>query len=225
MNEKINLAVSYSGGKDSALALYRAVKSGGNPVNLLTTYNENAGRSWFHGVPVAVLDKISELMGIPLEVVKTGEGDNYARDFEVALLRLRERGVSACVFGDIDIPFHYDWCDARCKAAGLESLFPLWNGNRRELVYELIDSGFKAVITIVDSSRLGEKFLGRTLTHELAEEIHSEGADICGENGEYHTFVYDGPLFRESVNFKFGEAVRRGNYVILPLLLKSLNQI
>ncbi|MDR0877179.1 MAG: adenine nucleotide alpha hydrolase, partial [Treponema sp.] len=160
MTEKLPFAASYSGGKDSALALYRAVKNGGEPVSLLTTYNESAGRSWFHGVPAELLDTVSELMGIPLERVVTGEGDGYARDFEAALIRLRERGVRACVFGDIDIQLHYDWCASRCEAAGLESRFPLWNGSRRELVYELIDSGFKAVITIVDSSRLDEKFLG-----------------------------------------------------------------
>lgn len=220
MTEKIKLVASYSGGKDSALALYRAIKSGCEAVSLLTTYNESAGRSWFHGVPAAVLDKVSELMGIPLELFKTGAGSDYAQDFEAALARLREqRGARACVFGDIDIQAHYDWCTSRCKAAGLDSLFPLWSGGRRELVYELIDSGFQAIITIVDSSRLSEKFLGRTLTKELAEEIASEGADICGENGEYHTFVYDGPLFREPVPFALGEAVRRGNYGILPVSL------
>ncbi|MDR1944057.1 MAG: diphthine--ammonia ligase [Synergistaceae bacterium] len=219
MTGKMKFAASYSGGKDGALALHRAVKSGREPVSLLTTYNEGAGRSWFHGVPAEMLYKVSELMGIPLELAKTGEGDGYAQDFEAALERVKGRGASACVFGDIDIQLHYDWCASRCKAAGLESLFPIWNGNRRELVYELIDAGFKAVITIVDPSRLSEKFLGRTLTRELAEEIASEGADICGENGEYHTFVYDGPLFSAPVNFKFGEVVRRGNCSILPVSL------
>ncbi|WP_353097658.1 hypothetical protein [Tissierella praeacuta] len=100
------------------------------------------------------------------------------------------------------------------------SIFPLWNESRKELVYEFIESGFKAVITIVDSSRLSEKFLGRTLTKELMEEIVVEGADICGENGEYHTFVYDGPLFKESVNFKFDELTRNGDYSILPISLE-----
>ncbi|GHV50865.1 ATP-binding protein [Deltaproteobacteria bacterium] len=217
MTEKIKFTASYSGGKDSALALYRAVKNGHKPTSLLTTYNEEAGRSWVHGVPAEVLDNVAELMGIPLELVKTGERDDYARDFEAALARLRDRGTRACVFGDIDIQLHYDWCASRCEAAGLESLFPLWNGGRRELVHELIDSGFQAVITIVDTSKLSEKFLGQTLTRELAEKIAAEGADICGENGEYHTFVHDGPLFREPVKFTFGGTVRRGDYAILPV--------
>ena len=220
MNKKIKFVASYSGGKDGVLALYRAINSGYEPVGLLTTYNESAGRSWFHGVTVEVLNKVSQLIDIPLELVKTGPRDDYAKDLEKALLKLKDNGINACVFGDIDIQAHYDWCDSRCKVAKIESIFPLWNESRKELVYELIESGFKAVITIVDSSRLSERFLGRTLTKELMEEIVAEGADICGENGEYHTFVYDGPLFKEPVNFKFDEIIRSGNYSILPLSLE-----
>lgn len=220
MIKKVKFVSSYSGGKDGALALYRAINSGYEPISLLTTYNDSAGRSWFHGVPVDVLNKVSQLIDIPLELVKTGDGDDYAKDFERALIRLKDKGINACVFGDIDIQAHYDWCDSRCNLAKIESIFPLWNESRRELVYEFIESGFKAAITIVDSSRLSEKFLGRTLTKELMEEIVAEGADICGEDGEYHTFIYDGPLFKEPVNFKFNEIVRSGNYSILPISLK-----
>ncbi|WIV12924.1 diphthine--ammonia ligase [Proteiniborus sp. MB09-C3] len=220
MNKEIKFVSSYSGGKDGVLALYRAIKSGYEPVRLLTTYNENAGRSWFHGVPVEILNKVSQLIDIPLDLVKTGVGDDYTKDFEKALLKLKDNGINACVFGDIDIQAHYDWCDSRCKVANIESIFPLWNESRKELVYEFIESGFKAVITIVDSSRLSERFLGRTLTKELMAEIVAEGADICGEDGEYHTFVYDGPLFKESIDFKFDEIIRNGNYSILPLLLE-----
>ncbi len=220
MAERMKFAASYSGGKDGALALYRAIQSGHEPVCLLTTYNEDAGRSWFHGVPTELLCKISELTGIPLELVKTGKGDDYGRDFETALARLREQyGAQACVFGDIDLQLHYEWDIARCKAAGVAGMFPLWNGGRRELVHELIDTGFKAVITIVNTSFLSEKYLGKTLTRELAEEIAAEGADICGENGEYHSFVYDGPLFREPVSYKLHEIVRHDSYAILPISL------
>ncbi|GHU98795.1 ATP-binding protein [Clostridia bacterium] len=217
--KNIRFVASYSGGKDGALAFYRAVQSGFRPLALLTTYNESAGRSWFHGVPSDLLHTVSASIGVPLELIKTGEGNGYAADFEAALERLKKtKGARACVFGDIDIQAHYDWCDARCKAAGLESAFPLWNGDRRRLVYELIDLGFKAVITIVDSSKLSERFLGQTITREIAEEIAAAGADICGENGEYHTFVYDGPIFKTPVNFKRGDIVRRGGYSILPVL-------
>lgn len=217
MSDVLGFAASYSGGKDSALALYRAIQSGHRPVRLLTTYNEDAERSWFHGVPAELLENIAESLDLPIELVKTRPGEDYAKDFEAALVKLREQGVSACVFGDIDIQAHYDWCASRCRAAGLESRFPLWHGGRRELVYEFIDAGFKAVITIVDTPRLGEGFLGKTLTRELAEEIAAAGADICGENGEYHTFVWDGPLFRKPIPYTFGAPVHRDAYAILPV--------
>jgi uncharacterized protein (TIGR00290 family) len=219
MSEKIKFVASYSCGKDSALALYKAIKQGYEPISLLTTYNDNADRSWFHGVPLDVLNKVSELTGIPLEIAYTEPGDDYAKGFERALARQKNNGATACVFGDIDIQAHHDWDDSCCKNAGLESLFPLWNGDRRALVYELIDLGFSAVITIVDTKRLGERFLGKILTKELAEEIASEGADICGENGEYHTFVYNGPVFKEPVKYKLGDVIRHDNYSILPVSL------
>ncbi|MDR0838944.1 MAG: diphthine--ammonia ligase [Oscillospiraceae bacterium] len=220
MGDKIKVAASYSGGKDSALALYRAINAGHAPVCLLTTYNEAAGRSWFHGVPREVLEKVSEALKIPLELFKTGAGDDYERDFKAALARAKaERGAQGCVFGDIDLQTHYDRCASWCAQTQLESLFPLWNGDRAALVYELIDAGFKAVITIVNTQQLGERFLGKTLTRELAAEIAAEGADVCGENGEYHTFVYDGPIFASPVAVSFGDTLRSGEYSILPVTL------
>lgn len=217
MTDTIRFAASYSGGKDSVLALYREIRGGHEPARLLTTYNEGVGRSWFHGVPAELLERIGESLGIPLEPVTVGPGAEYASAFEAALVGLRGLGVSACVFGDIDIPAHYEWCDARCRAAGVASRFPLWQESRRELVYEFIDAGFKGIITIVDTQRLSERFLGKVLTREVAEEIAGAGADICGENGEYHTFVWDGPLFRTPVAHRFGDILRSGAYAILPL--------
>ncbi|MDR2360688.1 MAG: diphthine--ammonia ligase [Oscillospiraceae bacterium] len=219
MNEMSKVAVSYSGGKDSALAFYRARKSGYDPISLVITYNNSVGRSWFHGVPEDVLRNVAASIGLPIEIAAVGSGDDYGRDFESALERLRGRGVQACVFGDIDIAAHKQWCETRCHNADIKSIFPLWQENRRALVYELIDAGFKAVITIVDTTALSEKFLGKTLTRALADEIDAAGADICGENGEYHSFVYDGPIFNERVNVTFRDVMRSGNYAILPVTM------
>jgi uncharacterized protein (TIGR00290 family) len=225
MDQKNKFVSSYSGGKDSVLALYRAVKFGGEPVSLITTYNEAAGRSWFHGVPLEILDEVSESLAVPIKVVTTGPADDYGRDFERALIELKNsnanlNGIDSCVFGDIDIQAHQDWCDARCVTAGIDSIFPLWNENRASLVYELIDLGFKAVITIVNTTMLSAKYLGKTLTRELAAEIAADGADICGENGEYHSFVYDGPLFATPIDVTFGEIIVNGDYSILPIKTK-----
>jgi uncharacterized protein (TIGR00290 family) len=219
MIQQIKFAASYSGGKDSVLALHRIMKLGHEPASLITTYNENAGRSWFHGVPTNLLAKVSDSLRIPLELVTTGAADDYGRDFENALEKLKTSyDIGACVFGDIDIEAHHSWCDTRCKNVGIESIFPLWNENRKELVYELIDLGYKTAITVVNTTMLSDRYLGKTLSRELAAEIEADGADICGENGEYHSFAYDGPLFKTPIDFKFGEKVVNGDYSILPIL-------
>ncbi len=207
---------SYSGGKDSTLAVYRAISKGMEPIQLITTYNLDKDRSWFHGIPQPLLDKISKEINIPIFLIKT-TGEEYAQNFEKKLKEAKAAGAEVCVFGDIDLEEHLKWCTDRCIAAGIEAYFPLWQESRKKLVYEFIDAGFKTIITVVDTKRMDEKFLGQILTRELADEIEKCGADICGENGEYHTFAFDGPLFSNQVSYTTEEKVHSDNYVILPI--------
>lgn len=207
---------SYSGGKDSTLAVYRAISQGMEPIQLITTYNLDKDRSWFHGIPQPLLDKISKELNIPIFLIKT-TGEEYAQNFEKKLKEAKAAGAEVCVFGDIDLEEHLKWCTDRCIAAGIEAYFPLWQESRKKLVYEFIDAGFKTIITVVDTKRMDEKFLGQILTRELADEIEKCGADICGENGEYHTFAFDGPLFLSKVSYKTEEKVHSDNYAILPI--------
>ena len=118
-----------------------------------------------------------------------------------------EMGAKACVFGDIDLMAHRTWCEDKCEKAGLEAIFPLWEEDREALTYEFIDSGFKTVIKNVKLSILGEEFLGEVLTKDVVERLKAAGSDACGENGEYHTFVFDGPLFKERINFETGDNI------------------
>jgi len=208
---------SYSGGKDSILAIYRAIKLGMKPVSLIITYNTDMERSWFHGIPIDLLNEVSASLDIPIKLIKT-TGKDYAANFERELKAQKENGAEVCVFGDIDIEEHLQWCRARCDAAGIEAFFPLWREERKALVNEFIESGFIANICIVDTDRLSEKYLGMTLSHETVSSIVADGADACGENGEYHTFVSNGPLFKTPVSFRYGELVREGRYAILPLM-------
>lgn len=207
---------SYSCGKDSTLAIYRAVKMGMIPVELITTYNVERERSWFHGVPVHLLQRISEEMKIPISLIETS-GNDYRSKFLAKLKEAKEKGAELCIFGDIDIEGHLDWCSKVCEEAGIEAYFPLWNEERRNVVYEFIDEGFKSLITIVDSSRMPEAFVGKILTRDLADEIEASGADICGENGEYHSFAFDGPLFKKPVKFTKEEAIKIDKFVIVPI--------
>ena len=207
---------SYSGGKDSILAIYRAIKLGMVPVSLITTYNTDRGRSWFHGLPEHVLSEVSESLHIPVRLIETS-GEEYALNFEKELVLQRQAGAQVAVFGDIDLEPHRQWCTERCNSAGLEAFFPLWQEDRGKLVYEFLESGFEARITVVDTVQLDKKHLGEMLTKERAEMIRAEGADICGENGEYHTFVSDGPVFDRPVTPEFGEPFMYEQYVILPM--------
>jgi uncharacterized protein (TIGR00290 family) len=214
---KNKIIASYSGGKDSILALYLAMKNGYQPIRLITTYNSDRARSWFHGLTDPVLDAVSESLQIPIQKIVT-TGDMYAENFVNTLLQLKESGAELCVFGDIDIDEHLQWCRDRCDDAGISALFPLWKRDRKEIVRELINAGFTARITIVNTKLLSAKFLGEILTYELLDEIERDGADVCGENGEYHTFVSDGPIFNNPINVKYGSKITENGYAILPIV-------
>ena len=207
---------SYSGGKDSALAIHRAVQSGMKLQALLITYNVDRGRSWFHGIPAEVLAEVERSVGAPVRLIRT-TGPEYAAAFEAALAEEKALGARACVFGDIDIQGHLDWCSERCRAAGLEACFPLWQEERLGLVKECLASGFKPTVTVVDTRRLPADFAGQPLTEELLDEMARRGADPCGENGEYHTFVPEGPIFAQPVPVAVGPAQLVDGYAVAPL--------
>ena len=211
-----SFVASYSGGKDSILAIYRAIKLGMKPASLIITYNIDMECSWFHGIPNDLLNEVSASLGIPIKLIKTS-GKDYVANFEKELKAQKENGVEVCVFGDIDLEEHLQWCTARCDAVGIEAFFPLWQEKRKALVDEFIENGFTANIIVVDTDRLSERYLGMTLSPQTVSSIIAEGADACGENGEYHTFVSNGPLFKTPVSFCHGEHVKYGRYVILPI--------
>ena len=203
---------SYSGGKDSVLALYRAMQAGHEPTALLVTCDANHRHSWFHNIPYSLLEKVAKALGIPLLRVET-QGECYADDFEQALRQYHSEGVDMCVFGDIDIEEHYDWCHSRCAHIGVESCFPLWGEPRPTLTTAFLEAGFSAMITVVDTSRMNARYVGQVLTPEFIARIASEGVDVSGEQGEYHTFVFDGPLFAKRIHFSVGQPQFMGHHV------------
>ena len=210
----MKFAASYSGGKESVLAIHHAIQQGHTPIVLITTFNTDHGRSHFHGLSEELLEAASTALDIPLLLVKTTSA-GYANDFENALHKAKAMGAEACVFGDIDIEGHRSWCTQRCESAGITPMFPLWGRERGKVVNEFIDQGFTANITIVNNQHLNDDFLGQELTKDLLAKIERTGADICGENGEYHTFVSAGPIFKYPVVFTLGEKVISGEYAML----------
>jgi diphthine-ammonia ligase len=200
-NAAKGVVCSWSGGKDSALALQFAVEAGVRPVVLLTMLDESGERSRSHGLPLAVLEAQAAALELPL-VTRSASWDDYTAVFVDELKRLAGRGLGECVFGDIDIEDHRLWCQRSCACAGMSARHPLWQRPRRDLLGEFLDRGFRATVVVVRDGVLGSSFLGRRLDWQLVEQLEAAGVDACGENGEYHTVVTDGPLFSKPLQLR-----------------------
>lgn len=185
---------SWSGGKDSCFALIQAIISGHEPCVLLNVLNEAGRISRSHGIPHHLLKAQAAAAGLPLYAISSS-WEAYEKNFTQALMELKAAyRLTHAVFGDIDLQPHRDWEEKVCTHAGLKAYLPLWLQDRRILAEKMLDAGIQTFIVSCNSA-MGEKFLGKTLTKELLDELESMGIDPCGENGEFHTFVYDCPLF------------------------------
>ena len=210
MNTK-KFVLSYSGGKDCILAMYRKIKEGWTPVALLTTIKKSSPESWTHGLTFDLLEEVSKSLDLPIIYVEC-EASEYEERFEDKLRIAKDMGAETVVYGDIDIELHKKWGVDRAENSGLNYEFPLWQEDREKLVHEFIDSGFKALIKKVNLNYMSSDFLGKTLTKDLIEEIKATGSDACGENGEYHTFVYDGPIFKNRIFINSEDVKLEKNY-------------
>lgn len=200
---------SFSGGKDCALAMYLMKERGFIPDSIIITVKETD--SWTHGINLKMIEEYENVLGLKVYPVFC-RMDNYEEEFENTLRRIKkERGVNICVFGDMDIEQHLNWNKTRCKNTDMKAIMPLEKIDREEAVLKFIDSGFKAIIKKVNLNYLNESFLGRELNRETIEDIKRYAKeknieiDLCGENGEYHTVVFDGPIFNRKLEYSFGE--------------------
>lgn len=210
---------SWSGGKDSCLALYRAKANGAIPSYLVTMLVEDGTRTRSHGLPTAVVQQQALSLGVPIATAATSWPE-YESSFINVLHRLRMEHVSAGVFGDIDIDRHRAWEQKVCEAAQLQAHLPLWKSKRHMLLEEFLELGFSAMIVATNAEALGREFLGRTLDRKLIARFAELGIDPSGENGEYHTVVTDGPLFSRRLALVPGATVRRDGYWFLDLNIK-----
>lgn len=194
----MNFVSSWSGGKDSCYAMMKAVENGFTPKVILNMMNENGKISRSHGLPLAILNQQAQKMQLPLEAVSATWGD-YEEKFINTLKELKaEFNLDAAVFGDIDLQGHKDWEDKVCEVASLKAVLPLWQQDRIALVNEMLDNGIETMI-VSCNTQMGESYLGKILTKELALELEEKGIDSCGENGEFHTMVINCPLFSEAI--------------------------
>jgi diphthine-ammonia ligase len=202
---------SWSGGKDSCLSLYYALKQGGIPKRLITMLIENGERSRSHGLSLNLLKKQSESLNIPLGTRATSWED-YETNFITALKEMKESGINLGVFGDIDINDHKKWVKKVCNKTHILEYLPLWKKPRRKIVQEFIDDGFKAIIVTVKDKLLGKELLGRELDENLIGILGKKGVDLAGENGEYHTMVTGGPIFKKDIEYKLEEKIFFNGY-------------
>jgi len=207
---------SWSGGKDSSLALYRAIKEGGKPRFLLTILTEDNKRSRSHGLLSSLIEKQAFALGIPL-ILRAASWENYEEVFKSAISEFREQGIETGVFGDIDIEEHREWVRKVCSSTSLRAYHPLWKNNRLSLLKQLLEVGFKATIIAIKDKVLDRRFLGKTLDLETIEEMEKIGIDSSGEEGEYHTVVTDGPIFSEPLHLEIGSQVLRSGYWFLDV--------
>jgi len=216
-------AVSFSGGKDSMLALDRAIRAGYRVSALLTLYDGASDRVRFHGVPMGVMRAQADALGLPARHHPTAP-ETFERVFLAALGELRAEGIGGLIFGDIHLADVRAWYEGRVRAAGLEHVEPLWGEDPAALAAEVVARGYRAIITCLEDATTDPAWLGRPLTGALVAEFARRGIDPCGERGEYHTLVTDGPLFRAPLAIQLGGAHGEGGFHQLDVRLAAAGE-
>jgi len=209
---KVKVIFSWSGGKDGALALYELTKSGKYEIAaLLTMVSRDYDRTSMHGVRRVLLERQAQSLGFTLEKVfisKSFSNEEYESKMGELLEKYQAAGVCSVAFGDVFSEDLRKYRENNLSKIGMRGIYPIWKINTTELAHTFIKLGFKAVITCVDSNVLDKKFVGRDFDEQFLSALPSS-VDPCGENGEFHSFVYDGPIFRCSVPHTAGEVVLR----------------
>ena len=198
---------SWSGGKECALATYKVISQGHEVLYLLNFISEDGERSRSHGTKASILALQAEAIGIPLIQVKTSWED-YEENFKKAVRELQDKGIEGGVFGDMDLEEHREWVERVCSEVGIKAFLPLWGIRAADLIEELLKLKFKAIIV---ATRLEKGLLGKVLDKALVRQISKLGSHPCGENGEYHTFVTEGPIFKKALKITGGERKKRDN--------------
>ena len=203
---------NWSSGKDSALALYKILQNPEFKIDyLLTSVNQQFQRISMHGVRVELLQQQAESIGIPLEIMEIPEMPTmevYESVMQQTLEKLKNKGISYSVFGDIFLEDLRQYREDKLATMGFEGVFPIWRIPTKDLIQEFISLGFQTVVVCVNERYLDKSFVGRIIDQQFIDDL-PENVDVCGENGEFHTFCFDGPIFQKPIDFELGEIVYR----------------
>lgn len=201
---------NWSSGKDSALALYKMLQNKEHNLNLLvTTTNKNFDRVSMHGLRNELLFKQADSIGIKLNTIEFPADvtmDLYSEIMKTSMNSLVEKKYTHAVFGDIFLEDLKAYRDSKLAEVNIKGVYPLWKKDTKTLIKEFLDLGFKAITVCVNAKLLGKEFVGRVIDEKFINDL-PENVDVCGENGEFHTFVYDGPIFNYPIDFSLGEKV------------------
>jgi uncharacterized protein (TIGR00290 family) len=208
------VVASWSGGKDSCLACYKAMLDGFEVSHLINFISKD-GRCMSHGLDPKLIVAQSQAIGIPT-IQREVTWDTYEEGFKTVMKELKQIGVKSAVFGDIDISEHLDWVIRACNEVGILYMEPLWHLDRVQILKEFINAGFEAIIVNAKADIFGEEWLGRKVDESFIEDLrrlHSKYSfDICGEMGEYHTLVIDGPIFKRRIKISDSRRVLKNGY-------------
>ena len=217
--EKVLLA--WSSGKDSAMALYKIQNSKEYEVaSLLTTITEDYDRVSLHGVPRVLVEQQAKSLGLPLHemfIPRDCSDKEYETRMNDTLLKFKQDGISLVVFGDVFLQWVKEYRENNLAKLGMKPLFPIWGRDTTELTRSFIALGFYAAITCVDTRVVDRKFLGRIIDADFLAQL-PDNVDPGGENGEFHSFVFDGPIFKEKIAYKLGKQVLKNSYYFRDLL-------
>lgn len=195
MKEKKTVFASWSGGKDSSLACYKAMKGGFEVSHLLNFLSEDGKRERAHGTRSFLLQLQSKATGIPIVQVNASWA-GYESKFKHAVEELKSEGVEGGVFGDIDLIEHREWVERICGDLKREPILPLWGLDPEDVLHEFIEEGFEAMVV---ATRIKEEWLGRKIDKHFIDDLKKFDFHLSGESGEYHTFVIDGPIFKRRI--------------------------
>jgi len=196
----------WSGGKDSCFAYYKAKQQGYQIISVINFTDSDRVNSVSHGLSADIIQKQADLIDIPL-LQKTMPKKGYKDAFKVLIEELKAKeGIEGIVFGDIYLQEHRDWIDKVCEELRVEPILPIWTHDTEKLIRDIIDSGFKSIVVSTRKDILGEEWLGREIDDKFIKDLSAIGnIDLCGEKGEFHTFTYDGPIFKQKIKFDIGE--------------------
>ena len=206
MNQRKKAVFNWSGGKDSALALHKVLEENKfEVVSLLTTMNEETLKSSMHSIPLEILSRQAESIGIPLYTVAFSKAlDNYDEKMAEIVEHFKKQGVAHFIFGDIFLSDVKAYRESKLNPLGIEVVEPLWNKTSEEIIEDFLKSGIKTKIIVTQADKLDISYIGKDIDANLINSL-PDNVDICGENGEYHTLAYSGGLLKKEVEFTIAE--------------------